>query len=69
MARRWDGGGGIKKGDFGTFVFRAFKQSLSCGDYEGELVVGSTGERGELASENTSTDDEDGFRDVINHSF
>ena len=32
MAGRWDGGGGIKKGDFGTFVFRAFKQSLSCGD-------------------------------------
>lgn len=33
MAGGWDGGAEIKNGDFSTFIFRAFKQSLSCGNY------------------------------------
>lgn len=33
IAGCWDGDGRIKNGDFGTSVFRAFKQGLSCGDY------------------------------------
>lgn len=59
MAGRWDGGAGIKNGDFGTSVFRAFKQSLSSGDYRRLAMIGRAGKRGKLASENTGADDED----------
>lgn len=59
MAGRWDGGAEIKNGDFGTSVFRAFKQSLSCGNYRKLAMIGSAGNRGILASENTGTNDED----------
>lgn len=59
MAGRWDGGAEIKNGDFSTSVFRAFKQSLSCGDYRRLVMIRSAGQRGKLASKNTGTNDED----------
>lgn len=56
---RWDGGAEIKNDDFATSVFRAFKQSLSCGSYRRLVMTGNAGKRGKLASENTGTNDED----------